>query len=103
MGWHSPWVSGADHGSDPPCVHKDWPHPKKEVQVCPNFRTVREHHTREGAEDICFGSRRTVGAMMMLMIKHMTDSMLVQFQNQCPSLEPIICRFRTRRVNGGWG
>lgn len=62
MGWHSSWVSSVDHGSDPPCVHKDWSHPEKEVQVCP-LRAAREHHTREGAEGICLGYRRIAGAI----------------------------------------
>ena len=40
MGWHSPWVAGVDHGSNLPCIHKDWSHPdslRKKSKFAPTF------------------------------------------------------------------
>lgn len=38
MGWYTPWVPGADHGSYPSRLYKDRSDSEKEVQICPNFR-----------------------------------------------------------------
>lgn len=98
MGWYPPRVPGIDHGSYPSCVHEDWPHPEEEVQIRPDFRATGNWHFRERAESVCLGYHYIVKFLMMLLIKHVTSSVLVEFhsldQSQGPCFKSIIYRFQ---------